>query len=61
LFIELVPNLASDISDAAPWALYGLAMLLFMFAMPRGVVGSLRPWFAWATRRLGSSRVVGAR
>jgi branched-chain amino acid transport system permease protein len=42
-FIEFVPNLANDISDAAPWAIYGLAMLLFMYAMPRGVVGSLTP------------------
>jgi len=44
LFIEFVPNLANDISDAAPWAIYGLAMLLFMYAMPRGVVGTLGPW-----------------
>ena len=43
LFIQFVPNLANDISDAAPWAVYGLAMLLFMYAMPRGVVGSLGP------------------
>ncbi len=44
-FIQFVPNLANDISDAAPWAIYGLAMLFFMYAMPRGVVGSLGPWF----------------
>jgi branched-chain amino acid transport system permease protein len=44
LFIEFVPNFANDISDAAPWAIYGLAMLLFMYAMPRGVVGSFGPW-----------------
>ncbi len=43
-FIQFVPNLANDISDAAPWAIYGLAMLLFMYAMPRGVVGTLGPW-----------------
>jgi branched-chain amino acid transport system permease protein len=36
-----VPNLANDISDAAPWAIYGLAMLLLMYAMPRGVAGSV--------------------
>jgi branched-chain amino acid transport system permease protein len=42
-FIEFVPNLANDISDAAPWAIYGLVMLLCMYAMPRGVVGSLTP------------------
>ena len=44
MFIQFVPNLANDISDAAPWAIYGLAMLLFMYTMPRGVVGSLGPW-----------------
>ena len=46
LFIEFVPNFASDISDAAPWAIYGLAMLLFIYTMPRGVVGTLGPWLA---------------
>jgi branched-chain amino acid transport system permease protein len=46
LFIQFVPNLANDISDAAPWAIYGLAMLVFMYAMPRGVVGSLGPRLA---------------
>jgi branched-chain amino acid transport system permease protein len=51
LFIQFVPNLANDISDAAPWAIYGLAMLLFMYAMPRGVVGTLGPWMAgWLGR-----------
>jgi branched-chain amino acid transport system permease protein len=43
-FIQFVPNLANDISDAAPWAIYGLAMLLFMYTMPHGVVGTLWPW-----------------
>src|SRR5215471_8905189 len=47
-FIEFVPNFANDISDAAPWAIYGLAMLLFMYVMPRGVVGTLGPWLAHA-------------
>jgi branched-chain amino acid transport system permease protein len=50
-FIEFVPNLANDISDAAPWAIYGLMMLLFMYAMPRGVVGSLTPWLNRVMRR----------
>src|ERR1700691_586072 len=43
-FIQFVPNLANDISDAAPCAIYGLAMLFFMYTMPRGVVGTLWPW-----------------
>ena len=51
-FIQFVPNLANDISDAAPWAIYGLAMLLFMYSMPHGVVGSLGPWINRALRRI---------
>jgi branched-chain amino acid transport system permease protein len=50
-FIEFVPNIANDISDAAPWAIYGVAMLLFMYAMPRGVVGSFAPLVAWLRAR----------
>jgi branched-chain amino acid transport system permease protein len=56
LFIEFVPNFASDISDAAPWAIYGLAMLLFMYAMPRGVVGSLEPWLARRVMRANNDQ-----
>jgi branched-chain amino acid transport system permease protein len=58
LFIQFVPNLANDISDAAPWAVYGVAMLLFMYAMPRGVVGSLRPLAARAFRRIEPLRAA---
>jgi branched-chain amino acid transport system permease protein len=49
-FIEFVPNFANDISDAAPWAIYGMTMLLFMYVMPRGVVGTLGPWLTHATQ-----------
>jgi branched-chain amino acid transport system permease protein len=55
-FIEFVPNFANDISDAAPWAIYGLTMLLFMYVMPRGVVGTLGPWFAHAMQQFRSAR-----
>jgi branched-chain amino acid transport system permease protein len=41
LFIEYVPNFASDISDAAPWAIYGLFLLAFMYLMPKGIAGAL--------------------
>jgi branched-chain amino acid transport system permease protein len=58
LFIQFVPNLANDISDAAPWALYGLAMLLFMYAMPRGVVGSLGPLIDRAMQRIQQHRAA---
>jgi branched-chain amino acid transport system permease protein len=55
-FIEFVPNVANDISDAAPWAIYGLALLLVMYVMPRGVVGTLGPWLGQAIANFGSAR-----
>ncbi len=46
LFIQFVPNIADQISRAAPWAVYGLFLLAFVFLMPTGVAGFLR--LAWA-------------
>jgi branched-chain amino acid transport system permease protein len=57
-FIQFVPNLANDISDAAPWAIYGLAMLLFMYLMPSGVVGSLGPLVNRAIQRIAPNRAT---
>ncbi len=37
LFIMFVPTAAENISQAAPWAVYGLVLILFMFVMPGGV------------------------
>jgi branched-chain amino acid transport system permease protein len=56
-FIEFVPNWANDISDAAPWAVYGLVMLLFMYVMPGGVIGSLRSWSKLLVRQIQPRRV----
>jgi branched-chain amino acid transport system permease protein len=42
LFIQFVPNWAQDISKAAPWAIYGVFLILFMYVMPRGIAGTLR-------------------
>jgi branched-chain amino acid transport system permease protein len=41
-FIQFVPNWAQDISKAAPWAIYGVVLIGFMYVMPRGVAGALR-------------------
>jgi branched-chain amino acid transport system permease protein len=52
LFIQFVPNWAQDISKAAPWAIYGVLLIGFMYAMPRGIVGGLRLAAArWSRRR----------
>jgi len=42
LFIQFIPNVADQISKAAPWAIYGLFLLVFMYAMPTGVAGLVR-------------------
>jgi len=39
LFIVFVPNIADEISKAAPWAVYGLFLLAFVFLAPKGVAG----------------------
>src|SRR5436190_14213143 len=42
MFILFVPNWALDISKAAPWAIFGISLIIFMYVMPRGIAGSLR-------------------
>ena len=42
LFIQFIPNVADQISRAAPWAIYGIFLLVFMYAMPTGVAGFVR-------------------
>jgi len=39
LFIQFVPNIADEISKAAPWAVYGVFLLAFVFLAPKGVAG----------------------
>jgi branched-chain amino acid transport system permease protein len=58
LFIQFVPNWAQDISKAAPWAIFGLFLIGFMYVMPRGIAGFLH--LAWIRlTRPGVSRGDG--
>jgi branched-chain amino acid transport system permease protein len=41
IFVVFMPNYAQQISDAAPWAIYGAALLAFMFVLPNGMMGGL--------------------
>ena len=49
LFIQFVPNIADQISKAAPWAIYGIFLIGFMFLMPTGIDGAIR--LGWARLR----------
>jgi branched-chain amino acid transport system permease protein len=42
IFIQFVPNIADQISKAAPWAIYGVFLIAFMYVMPTGVAGFVR-------------------
>jgi branched-chain amino acid transport system permease protein len=53
LFIQFVPNIADQISKAAPWAIYGVFLIAFMYMMPTGVSGAVRAVWLWARRRAG--------
>ena len=58
LFIQFVPNWAQEISKAAPWAIYGIFLIVFMYVMPRGIAGSLR--LAWTRlARVGGTGRTG--
>jgi len=37
LFIQFVPNVAEAVSKSAPWAIYGIFLIVFMFIMPGGM------------------------
>jgi branched-chain amino acid transport system permease protein len=55
IFIEFVPNIADQISKAAPQAMYGVFLIACMYLMPMGVAGVVRR----ATARL--ARLAGDR
>ena len=52
LFIQFIPNFADQISKAAPWAIYGVFLLVFVYAMPTGVAGFIRMLVGKLARRL---------
>lgn len=50
LFIQFVPNIADQISKAAPWAVYGVFLLVFVFLAPRGIAGFMQLLWAKAVK-----------
>ena len=50
LFIQFVPNWAQDISKAAPWAIFGVFLIAFMYLMPFGIAGGIRLLWIRAAR-----------
>ena len=52
LFTQFIPNIADSMSKAAPWAIYGVALIACMYLMPDGIAGGLRRlWFRLRTHK----------
>jgi len=51
LFIQFVPNIADAISKAAPWAIFGIFLLGFVYVMPMGIAGAVRMALARLPRK----------
>jgi len=51
LFIQFVPNIADDISKAAPWAIFGIFLIGFVYVMPMGIAGAVRMGLARLQRK----------
>ena len=41
-FIQFIPNIADQISKSAPWAIYGVFLILCMYFLPFGVAGAIK-------------------
>jgi len=51
LFIQFVPNIADEISRAAPWAIFGIFLIGFVYLMPMGIAGAVRMAVARLARK----------
>ena len=56
LFIQFVPNIADEVSKAAPWAIFGLFLIGFTYLMPMGIAGAVRMGLARLTRKAHNSQ-----
>jgi branched-chain amino acid transport system permease protein len=50
-FIQFIPSVAEQVSKSAPWAIYGILLIGFMYLMPDGVAGLTRLARNWLKGR----------
>jgi branched-chain amino acid transport system permease protein len=53
-FVQFIPNLADQISKAAPWAIYGALLIVLMIVLPGGIAGGLNLLWSKVTNRTGA-------
>jgi branched-chain amino acid transport system permease protein len=54
LFVVHVPNIASELSKAAPWAIYGIFLIVFMYLMPTGIWGGIVRLTTWVRTQIAA-------
>jgi branched-chain amino acid transport system permease protein len=63
-FIQFIPNITDYLSKAAPWAIYGIILILFMRVVPEGIAGFVRRissaklWMAKPSKGLPLARAL---
>jgi len=55
IFIQFIPNIADELSKAAPWAIFGIFLIGFVYAMPFGINGAIRMLLARFGRKAQNS------
>ncbi|MEK6243825.1 MAG: branched-chain amino acid ABC transporter permease [Pseudomonadota bacterium] len=56
IFIQFVPNIADELSKAAPWAIFGVFLIGFVYLLPYGVAGAIRMLLARLARKGQNNR-----
>ena len=55
IFIQFVPNIADELSKAAPWAIFGVFLIGFVYVMPFGINGAIHIVLARFARKAQNS------
>jgi branched-chain amino acid transport system permease protein len=58
VFIQVVPNVADDLSKSASWAIYGGCMVASVFLMKNGIAGAIGALGRDVSRRLRTARTM---
>ena len=53
-FVQFVPNLADQISKAAPWAIFGALLIVLMIVLPGGIAGGLNLLWTKVSNKTGA-------
>ena len=60
-FIQFVPNIADAVSKAAPWAIFGIFLIAFVYLLPAGIAGAVEMARARIMRASSQSEAGGAK